>query len=301
MATYLCIDIGGTRLKVALADENGKLSHRQQIKTPHNKAAFLHQINELVSNQHNHIAGVAISVPGQVDQQSQTLHFGGMLPFLNGINFPAVLADFGIPVSVENDGKAAALAELWQGSLQNVTNGAVIVLGTAVGGGIIVNHYLLYGTHSQAGEFSFMMDHLHIAGSDKMVAHNCSAVELVKKINIVLGNKEISDGKAAFKGIRQGNQDALSFLHQYGFNVAQLILNVQAIIDGQKVAIGGGISAQPLLIKAINDAYNQLIADPPIIQQTLTRPEIVSTTFHNDANLLGALYSLKEQIKHKEE
>lgn len=297
MATYLCIDIGGTRLKAALADEDGKLSHRQQMETPQNKQAFLNQLTELVRQQRDHLAGVAIAVPGTVDRQEQTLHFGGMLPFLDGVNFPAVLGNFGIPVSVENDGKAAALAELWQGSLQDVTNGATIILGTAVGGGIIVNHQLLHGTHSQAGEFSFMMDHFYHAGNDKMVAHNCSAVELVHKMNIILGNKDVGNGKKAFKAVRQGNQDALALLHQYGLNVAQLILNIQTIIDGQKVAIGGGISAQPLLIKAINEAYDQLIADPPIIQQTLTRPIIVSTTFHNDANLLGALYGLKERMR----
>ena len=57
---------------------------------------------------------------------------------------------------MENDGKCAALAEFWRGSLKGCTNGAVVVIGTGVAGGIILNGKLFRGNHFTAGEYSYI-------------------------------------------------------------------------------------------------------------------------------------------------
>ena len=62
-----------------------------------------------------------------------------------------------LPVTIENDGKCAALAEKWKGSLKDCRNGAVVVLGTGVGGGIIIDHKLYRGGHFTAGEYSYIL------------------------------------------------------------------------------------------------------------------------------------------------
>lgn len=67
-----------------------------------------------------------------------------------------VFNQYGIPVTIENDGKCAALAEFWKGSLQGCTNGAVVVLGTGVAGGIIINGELYRGKRFSAGEYSYI-------------------------------------------------------------------------------------------------------------------------------------------------
>ncbi len=51
-----------------------------------------------------------------------------------------------------------------------------------------------------------------------------------------------------------------------------------------------GISAQAIVVEEIDRQYQQLLASLPILQQTLTKPEIQACKFQNDANLLGALY-----------
>ncbi|MGM9905802.1 ROK family protein [Lactobacillus sp.] len=292
MTTFLCLDIGGTKLKSALADEEGNLTDKQTSPTPAVAEAFTGKIQSLVGQYKEQISGIAISTPGTVDPVTQRLRFGGMLPFLDGISFSNLLCDFDLPIHVENDGKAAALAEVWQGSLKGTDTGAVIVLGTAVGGGIIINHRLHYGLHAQAGEFSFMMTRDPAGGDEKMVAHNSSAVEMVQAMNQAAGNVDLLDGQAAFASAASGNQAALAVLDQCSLNLAQLILNIQTIIDGDRVAIGGGVSAQPLLLDRIKAAYERLTKSPAIIGETLTKPEIVAAKFRNDANLLGALYGL---------
>ena len=71
-----------------------------------------------------------------------------------------------------------------------------------------------------------------------------------------------------------------------------MICNVQAILDLEKIVIGGGISAQPIVTEEIRKQYRAVRAELPFLAATLTEVEIDSCRFLNDANLLGALYQL---------
>ena len=62
-----------------------------------------------------------------------------------------------VPVALENDGKAAALAEAWNGNLKDCQDGIAIILGTGVGGGIIKDRRVYRGRHAAAGEFSYLV------------------------------------------------------------------------------------------------------------------------------------------------
>lgn len=306
MRNYLSIDIGGTNLKYGLIDHSGKLVEHDQVSTPTEKDEFFKAFNGIVRKYHQDIFGVAVSVPGKVDSTSGTVYFGGSLPFLHGINFKELIqSEFGpLPVGVENDGKAAALAEQWLGVLKDIPNAAAVILGTGVGGGIIVNHQLLSGSHFQAGELSFMVNDYRASNDDRLVGLNTSAVEMIKKIATVLELPDLKDGKAVFEKISQGNEQAVTIFKAYCRRVALLILNVQSVVDLTTYAIGGGISSQPLVITTINEEYDKMVAEMPLIQQMLTRPEIKKAQFENSANLYGALYGLLQRLddqQYKEE
>lgn len=65
------------------------------------------------------------------------------------------------------------------------------------------------------------------------------------------------------------------------------ILDVHAIFDCERVAIGGGISSQPLLIECIQHNFDEIFDS---VGFGLPKPEVVPCAFRNDANLIGALY-----------
>ena len=67
---------------------------------------------------------------------------------------------------------------------------------------------------------------------------------------------------------------------------------MQAILDLEKVVIGGGISAQDSLIQEISQQYKRLRQQEPLLNQTMTPLQIDACAFRNSANLLGALYQL---------
>lgn len=301
MSQYLSIDIGGTKTKYGLLDASGNILEKKQISTPGNKEQFLSKIDGLVEKYHTNIKGLAFCAPGKVDHNQ--ISFGGSLPFLDGINFTKCYKEqYGLSTSVINDGKASVLAENWLGSLKDEPNCADITLGTAVGGGIIINGQLLSGVHSQAGEFSFMIhDYQHAKHMEGNVGGSDSAVNLVKEINNATDfNGDKTDGYHAFELIENQDPIASKIFKEYCLKIAILILNIQSVVDIRKVAIGGGISENQLVVQGINKAYRHLVCDlNPMIGDTLTAPQIVEASFKNSANLFGALYNLLLEIDNK--
>ena len=288
---YLSVDIGGTNVKFAELDNAGHIIEHEKIKTQHEKDAFLHDIDEIVAKYvKKGVKGLAFCAPGKIAHTK--IHFGGALPFLDGIDFAERYRQYNLPVAVINDGKASVHAENWLGSLKDMKNCAAITLGTGVGGGIIVNGQLLNGAHFQAGELSFLQLNLDKPHFDGFAGGYASAVQMIGAVNKKLGNYDVTHGLAAFKAINDGNEDAVEIFNEFCKRVAAIIIDIQAVGDLDAIAIGGGISAQPVVIDGINQAYDKILNENPIIKNTFTRPQILDAKFKNQANLYGALYNL---------
>lgn len=288
---YLAIDIGGTNLKSGLITKNGAIRDTRRITTPHNLADFMQTIHQMIDSvSEKNINGVAFCSPGKIDHN--TIYFGGSLPFLDEINFAKRLSEYHLPMAVVNDGKANVLAESWLGNLKDISNGAAITLGTAIGGGIILNHQLVMGEHGQAGEFSVMELDYHKSGFNGYAAVTASAVEMIKKINKQNQVSDLTNGRLALAAVEGNDLESKKIFASFCQKIAYLIINIQSVIDLKRYVIGGGISANPLVIKEINRQFDKICDSTPIIKHCLTRPEILNAKFASDANLYGALYNL---------
>lgn len=295
MTEYLTIDVGGTEIKYGVMDAAGCLKSRGKQLTPKELGEFISQIQDLIDHYQKHVAGFALSTPGKVDIETGTIYFGGALSFLDGFCLSQSLETYGKPITIQNDGKAAALAELWLGNLHDIKNGAALILGTGVGGGIILDGKLRMGPHFQAGEFSFMStdfdeDGLALAGFQN------SAVEMVRQINTITDYTNKTDGLAAFSAIETGNTEALRIFQRYCHRIANQIFTLQGVLDLERYVIGGGISAQPILIEEIKRQFELIRNSHSLIKLNLPNDiDILPAKFGNDANLYGALYSFLEQ------
>lgn len=292
---YLAIDVGGTRLKVGLIDRAGNIIEKYNERTVTTRLPeFLVQLHQVIDRYADQIRGVAFSVPGKVAHPTDTIKGGGALTFMDGVNLRDEL-QLDLPVAVENDGKAAALAELWLGELNDVADGMAIVLGTGVGGGLVLNGELVYGTHYQAGELSFIFGQIE-TGMETSIGLHGSAVEMIKRIGTQLQLPEIDDGLTVFEHINAGEPAANEIFDAYANQIALLIQNIQAITDIQRIVIGGGISAQPIVAERIREKYLAFFNGNELVKATLTPAEIVAGKFANDANLFGAVYHLLMQL-----
>lgn len=296
---YLVFDIGGTNLKYAVMTEGGKALTKDKVPTVNQDlSSFLASLFQITDKFKKDISGIAICSPGKIDTEHKTIYIGGALPFLDGLNVEKVIGQkYHVPAFVENDGNAAALAEKWQGALKNTKIGVALTLGTAVGGGIIVNEQLLHGNNYQAGEVSMMITDpgQGITNWSAYVGSNTSAVKMIEAINKIAGSKDLNDGKAAFEVIKSGNEEAIRIFEDFCYRVALIIYNMQSVINAEKYIIAGGISAQPLVIKEIQKKLYKIYQSNPGLKNvdySEIVPDVIAAKLGNDDNLYGALYAL---------
>ncbi|ETY72926.1 ROK family protein [Lactiplantibacillus fabifermentans] len=298
MSKYLVFDIGGTNIKYGIINRSGQLIEKHRFKTPtESLAAFLAPIQQLIDQYQGQYDGLAFSIPGKVRHPDEIIYGGGSLPFLDRQRLADHLSvPTGVPVMVENDGKAAALAELWLGNLKDCQNGVALVLGTGVGGGLVLNGQLFSGSHFQAGELSFMLSDTDETMTG-MLGLRGSAVAMIEQIATELKLVDHHDGLKVFEAINAGEPTAVKIFTAYCHTIALTIQNMQSVIDVERYVIGGGISAQPIVASTIRSEYLKLYHGLPIIETTLTAPAIMTGKFSNDANLYGALYHLLQSLE----
>lgn len=311
MKQYLLIDIGGTFIKYSLADEQARKISGGKVPTPlTNMDDLLAAIEGFAAPLQGQFVGCAISMPGRIDTRNGIAHTGGMLSaFMWEQPFAAqVEARLGVPVTIANDGKCAAAAEGWTGALAGVENGLVLVLGTGIGG-IILNGKVLMGAHAAAGEVSglvsnmaametetFEMNKVETFSDAPLWAGAASATGLIreyarqKKLSL---QGPLPTGEEIFAAYNAGEPEAQKALKIFARRVAVGILSLQHVLDVEKVAIGGGISAAEALLPAIQAELDWLFERCTVMPTV--KPELVRCRYGNDANLIGALKLFFEQ------
>ncbi|OLQ22158.1 sugar kinase [Listeria seeligeri] len=288
---YFVYDIGGTFIKFALMENNGNIKMKDKFPTTAKSAEELvAQMVEKFLPYKQAIKGIAVSCPGVVDSEKGVIYQGGSLLFMHEKNLAEMLArECHVPVVLQNDAKSAALAELWLGVAKDVHSAAILTLGSGVGGGIIMDGKLQSGYHLMAGEVSYMesdFDTEKLRG--EFFGRTGSAVELIKRIATKKNLTDKKDGEQVFALIAHGDEEANAIFNDYMYGLAIQILNIQYLIDPEIIAIGGGISAQPIVVERLNEAVAQIKAANPF---HAAKPNIVTCRFQNDANLYGALYN----------
>lgn len=291
---YLVFDIGGTFIKYAWMNEKGERVEEGKFRTPYESSVVLvEKMTEVFKEATGHVLGIAISCPGTVNVETGMIYHGGSLRYLHETKIVDMLrVSCGVPVSVENDGKCAALAELWLGSVKGYKHAAVLVLGTGIGGGLIIDGKLHRGANLEAGELSYGMDAFNPDTNKAMFAGESGSASLM--VNRIAKRKGLAEnnGEAAFALINNKDPEAVEIFEKYCKRVAVQILNLQYIIDPEIIAIGGGISVQPVLLQGIKEAIALIKRENPL---HVAKPNVVACKFRSAANLYGALYHFKLQ------
>lgn len=294
MDKILVFDIGGTAIKVALMDKERNVLEREERATPlSGQGELLGLIADISNRYRTQTEGISISMPGMIDAKRGYVRTGGSLKYNNGSVFQRLVEEAcGKKTVIENDAKCALLAEMWCGSLADVQNGMVLILGTGVGGGIMLNRQLIRGTHFSAGEVSYCcLDDQRFGQDGSIAGRRCSTQGLVKMAREALHVAEL-DGRRFFELLEAGNPKLEHVLREYCYSVAVLVYNLQMVLDVQRIAFGGGISRQPRLIDGIREQVGHIFTHEVFgpYASSLPRPEIVACKYFNDSNLVGALF-----------
>lgn len=306
MKNYLVFDVGGTFTKFALMDENAIILEKDKVPTPsyekYGKEDFYQVLDAIVERYRNQISGIAVSMPGMLDSKTGYCVTGGYLTYVCATPVAEELAKrFGIPVTIENDGKCAALAEYWKGSLKGYTNGAVVVLGTGIAGGIILNGQLYRGNRFSAGEYSYIcVEQSHVSDMNSYWGMSNGAQGLAQAVAKYAGEEALHyDGIRIFQEANEGNEKVLRGLREFTDHLALQIYNLNILLDLDIIAVGGGISQQPLLFEYLEMSLKELLKKIPLrsISPYIPKPRITNCRFYNDANMIGALYHFMNSIQ----
>ncbi|MGE8204638.1 ROK family protein [Heyndrickxia sp. NPDC080065] len=291
MKTYMVFDIGGTYIKYAVMNDQALKLESGKIPTPKEGLdVFLQNITEIVTRYAKvfDIQGIALSSPGAVDVKSGFIGGASAIPYIHGVCMTDLLKErTGLEVSIENDANCAALAEGWKGVAKETDYYICVVIGTGIGGSIVMNQTILRGATLHGGEFGYMImgnpakDPLQSTWS-KLASTNSLVEEVEARKSLAKGTL---DGEEVFRLAEDGDPIAKECIVHLYKKLAVGIYNLKYALDPQKILIGGGISKRKEVIEGINHELKQLKDEISTLDIS-----VEACQFDNDANLIGALF-----------
>lgn len=287
--SILTIDIGGTSVKSAVWLEN-KLENYQKNLTPKSWEGMKQLFHSLLMDclkENFTISGVAISSPGAVDSERGIIGGASAVPYIHDFNIVEELQSlFGLPVVIENDANCAAYAELWLGNAKGVSDFLMVVLGTGVGGSVIINREIIKGKHLLGGEFGYM-----VLDKGQTFSNLATTVELEKRYAKKMNLSETISAEKIFERAIVGDEVAYEEVEIFYYYLALGLYNLQYCFDPDKIILAGGVSQKKDLIDQIKRQF-EVIKQQVAIAQVF--PELEIAAFKNEANLIGAVYHFLE-------
>ncbi len=153
------IDIGGTKINGILL-EGGKILNELTIVTPKTLFEFERNLFKLVDflSAKRKIWGIGVGSAGHANPATGIVRLSSNIKFKAELNLVKFLKSrYHVPVKVDNDANCFTRAEMLLGQGKNLSNFLGVILGTGVGGGIVVNKKLYRGKDNKGAEFGSMV------------------------------------------------------------------------------------------------------------------------------------------------
>jgi predicted NBD/HSP70 family sugar kinase len=258
------IDLGSTTVRVGVVDIAGRIL--QEIEAPvdgHTGKALVLHLNKLVEASlknakapRNKVLLAAVATPGVVDPESGTLSLAPNMADFGGLDVAKTLREIlRCDVIIENDINAAVIGESWKGSSIGLDSLAFISLGTGIGLGTLVNGKLMRGAKGAAGEISYLP-----FGADPYEPESLERGALECAISargIVERHRPYESNLTARDVLEQaedGNVQALATVKETARLAALLVISVDAMLDPQKIILGGNVGRHPMMVRLIQEA-----------------------------------------------
>ncbi len=299
-AVAVAVDITPTNINIATANLAGDVILLETFPTSPDRSKNFRKIVEHLSDIKSKIrtpdVRIGVSIPGVVDESSGTATY---VPFFHWKNWQLkeeLKEAVGLPVVIDNDANAVALADLWFGmpEVHNIKNFASLLVAEGIGTGIIFDGQIYRGNKGAAGEFGHMI--LGGAINEKNTAvcscgnTHCwesfaSNRATVRRFAALTGKDEKeTDINRIFKLAEQGHRDALQVVNETARYLALGIVNLLVGLSPEAVVVSGKITRIWSLIeeKIINTIEEN-------IKQELPSTLVTASTLGDAPTLKGAI------------
>jgi len=270
------IDLGGTKIEIAVLDGAGAIVHRQRIATPvgdyDGTLAAIAGLVGQAESLHGRAASIGIGTPGAVSRATGFLKNANSV-WLNGRNLPDDLQRaLGRPVHIANDANCFALSEASDGAGAGAGIVFGVILGTGVGGGLVVNGRIVDGPNGITGEWGHnplvLGSHL---GRDTPRPCYCGRLGCVET---VLSGPALAADHAWAMGVKRevqmsaehiaqhaqaGEPACIRTLERYCRHLAQALAVVINIVDPDVIVLGGGVSKIDALYEQVPKCWDEWV------------------------------------------
>ena len=305
MGLAIGVDVGGTKIAAGVVDDGGLVLEQQRVRTPGDDPAALQAaIVVLVKDlaERHAVTAVGLGAAGFVDADRTTVTFSphvswGGQPVAQGLQ-----DKLGLPVTIENDGNAAAWAEYSFGAGAGVPDQLMVALGTGIGGGLIVGGQIHRGGHGMAGEIGHLglvpdgrqcecgrrgcfEEYASGSSLERMAREAAADGSAPTLLELADGDPEAVTGAHVTELARAGHHEGTRLFEQLAEPLGLGIASLVAILDPTLVVLGGGVSeAGEFLLEPTRPALERELSGRghrPV-------PELRLAALGNDAGLIGA-------------
>lgn len=260
------IDLGGTKIELVAMNATGEVLRQYRVDTPAGDyVAILNTLTSIITETETSLgqkASVGIGMPGAISPATGKVKNANSV-CLNGRPFKQDLErELSRTIQIENDANCFALSEARDGAAQDASIVFGVILGTGVGGGLVINDSLISGPNAISGEWGHnplpwaSLEDLNHAADCYCTKKNCietwlSGAGLCRTYAALT----LTDEKVTAKGVAhladEGNLAAAQALTSYYRRLAHALSGVINIIDPDVIVLGGGLSN-------INSLYHEV-------------------------------------------
>lgn len=308
---FIGVDLGGTKILTAIADEKGAIL--SSIKVPTEASKGQEVIIENICNSvytaiekadiaKEEVVRLGIGSPGPLNSKEGIIYENANLPWKNVPIVKLLEERLDMPVLLENDANAAALGEKWFGAGRDVDNMLYVTVSTGIGGGIIVNKKIYHGAFDIAGEVGHMIidpsgpicgcgNHGCLEAFASGTAINRMGKEAVREdldtilVELSAGDPEKVDGRLISQAAEQGDLVAKDIWNKAGNYLGIGIANLLNILNPEMVVLGGGVmKAGDLLMNPMIDSLKKYA-----FESAITSTKICQAVLGDDVGVKGAI------------
>jgi glucokinase len=294
MITVGSVDIGGTKIAVGAIREDGKIMKRLECPTEPEKS-FEHAMQRIVamlrdlSADGTKLAGIGVGCPGPLDPFTGVIGEVGTLPEWQGGSLVDELQSaMDLPVAVENDADAAALAEGKWGTETSSGSFIYVTISTGIGGGMLLGGQLYRGVDGAHPEIG----HQVLDSSGPLCycgAHGCweilaSGPAMVSWMREQDSNEQAATASEICDFARRGDPLAVRCVEREGYYLGLGLANLITLFAPDKIALGGGVmKSSSLFMNTARGVIREICTQVPA-----EKTHITLASLGPDVGLLGA-------------
>ena len=287
------IDFGGTKIEAAALDASGRFLSRVRVANPGDYDRAIRNVRDLVARVEQEAGGagtIGIGTPGSISPRSGRMRNSNST-YLNGRTFREdIEVALDREIRMANDANCLALSEAVDGAAAGARSAFAVIIGTGVGGGLVINGQIVEGANGIGGEWGHLP--LPWMAADEYPGPECWCGQrgcldmLVSGTGLAMDHAARTglqlDGETIVQAARRGDVDASASFEAYVNRLGRAMTMIVNVLDPDIFVMGGGLSN-------VEELYTRL---PDVIQAhvfgDLWNGQIVAAHWGDSSGVRGA-------------